>query len=522
MESRQKQALLSVWIALSAVLGTVFVTWLAMNSIPQSGIGNDRARIVDLNQVPERPVTAPAKAPAKTPAKAAALVAKADPPAKKPPTEAKPTKHAPVEKKPAEPKPLATELLANKPVAKEPVKKAPVQRAEPQPAESKPAEPRQTPGPVAKNEPAPAKPAQPAKTDSKLALNKPHDAAPANPAPARKEEPLAKPEPNPEPKPKAAPKPAAPNLRDKPSGVPMRMAPVPAPPKDKAGNKSDVMMPIPVEPEPRIAPNRPEPTPLLTPRPNNLPAYSPVEVTFPRPMGLVPAPFGYAQIWNGNRDEKLVCFTFDDGPHPSFTPRLLKLLREQDVKVTFFFIGRNVDICPDIARAALAEGHELANHTYDHIRLTGMPPAVIERELTEGAASIERATGVWPIVFRTPGGGYSQEVLNVAQRLGMTMAQWSSNAMDATQANGENPSPDRIYRNVMSTMKPGSIVLLHEPSKGSLEALPRIIRDLRAQGYRFVTLKEMMDRSGNVITSWEEARSRGDFSPRDYVLSKDG
>lgn len=96
MESRQKQALLSVWIALSAVFGTVFVTWLAMNSIPQSGIGNDRARIVDLNQVPERPVTAPAKSPAK----AAALVAKADPPAKKPPTEVKPTKLAPVERSP--------------------------------------------------------------------------------------------------------------------------------------------------------------------------------------------------------------------------------------------------------------------------------------------------------------------------------------------------------------------------------------------------------------------------------------
>ncbi len=503
MEPRQKQALLSVWIALSAVFGTVFVTWLAMYSIPQNGIGNDRARIVDLNQVPESPILAPEKAPAR--------VAKADPPAKKPPTVAKPTKLAPVEKKPVEPKA----------VAKGPVKKAPVQRAEPKPAESKPAEskpaePRQTPGPVAKNEPAPAKPAQPAKTDPKLALKMPRENA--NPAPVRKEEPRAKPES----KPKESPKPAAPNLRDKPSGVPMRMAPVPAPPKDKAKGKSGFMMPIPVEPEPRIAPNRPEPTPLLSPRPNNLPAYSPVEVTFPRPMGLVPAPFGYAQIWNGNRDEKLVCFTFDDGPHPSFTPRLLKLLREQDVKVTFFFIGRNVDICPDIARAALADGHELANHTYDHIRLTGVPPAVIERELTEGAASIERATGVWPIVFRTPGGGYSQEVLSVAQRLGMTMAQWSSNAMDATQANGENPSPDRIYRNVMSTMKPGSIILLHEPSKGSLEALPRIIRDLRAQGYRFVTLKEMMERHGNEITTWEEARSRGDFSPRDYVLSKDG
>jgi len=493
MESRQKQALLSVWIALSAVFGTVFVTWLAMNSIPQAGIGNDRAKIVDLNQVPERPVTAPAKAPA--------MVAKADPPVKKPPVETKPTKLAPVQKKPVEKK--LTE--------KKPVEKAPVQRTDP-----KAAAPRQSLGPVAKNEPAPAKPAQPAKTDPKLALNKPRENA--NPAPARKEEPQAKPES----KPKEAPKPAEPNLRDKPSGVPMRMAPVPAPPKEKAKVKSDVLEPLPVEPEPRIAPNRPEPTPLLTPRPNNLPAYSPVEVTFPRPMGLVPAPFPYAQIWNGNRDEKLVCFTFDDGPHPSFTPRLLKLLREQDVKVTFFFIGRNVDICPDIARAALADGHELANHTYDHIRLTGVPPAVIERELTEGAASIERATGVWPIVFRTPGGGYSQEVLSVAQRLGMTMAQWSSNAMDATQANGENPSPDRIYRNVMSTMKPGSIVLLHEPSKGSLEALPRIIRDLRAQGYRFLTLKEMMERHGNEITTWEEARSRGDFSPRDYVLSKDG
>ena len=86
MESRQKQALLSVWIALSAVFGTVFVTWLAMYSIPQNGIGNNRARIVDLNQVPGSPISAPEKAPVR--------VAKADPPVKKPPVDPKPTKLA--------------------------------------------------------------------------------------------------------------------------------------------------------------------------------------------------------------------------------------------------------------------------------------------------------------------------------------------------------------------------------------------------------------------------------------------
>jgi len=287
---------------------------------------------------------------------------------------------------------------------------------------------------------------------------------------------------------------------------------------------------VPGPESPHLLPPSPGPTParlgtLLANQPvslrkstGNTGSAAPVSVSLARNAPMWSATFNYAQIWNGDPSQKLVSLTFDDGPHPTFTPKLLALLEEQDITASFFFIGRNVECCPDLARQTAAAGHDVLNHTFNHIRLADAPESVVRRELSQGMKAIEEATGFAPRVFRTPGGGYSTTVLRVAKEMDMTMAQWSANAYDGTRTDSTNPSADEVYRAVMQQVRSGSIVLLHEPSEGSLDALPRIIRELRARGYRFVPLTEMMRQQAANRTSFEAAMARGNFSPRDYVL----
>lgn len=243
----------------------------------------------------------------------------------------------------------------------------------------------------------------------------------------------------------------------------------------------------------------------------------------PTPVALNSDPvntksYSYAQIWQGNPTSKKIALTFDDGPHATYTESVLDILKEKRAKATFFLIGRNVDACPEIAREILADGHELANHTYNHIRLTGQPRRVIERELREGANAIFKATGFKPSVFRTPGGGYSVDVLDVAQEMNMTMAQWSANSFDATAGNGTNAAAAIVKHNILKQARNGAIVLLHEPAFGTLDILAEVIDELREQGYEFVTLEEMMRDPGARIDTFDSARARGNFSPRDYVF----
>jgi len=265
----------------------------------------------------------------------------------------------------------------------------------------------------------------------------------------------------------------------------------------------------PREPAPATTPAEPTPSPAATTTSNT--------TTARIPSGTAHR-FPYAQIWTGDKTTKKIALTFDDGPFAGYSERLLDVLRQENVRATFFYIGRNVDMAPDIARRAHFEGHDVYNHTYNHIRLTNESIRTVERELIGGADAIERATGERPSVFRTPGGGYGLSVLEVSNRLGLTMAQWSSNAQDATRSNGTNPSPAEIARQVVKSAHPGAIVLLHEPAPGTIGALPIIIRDLRAEGYEFVPLSEIMAQPNAVITSFDAAMARGNFSPRDYIL----
>jgi len=201
---------------------------------------------------------------------------------------------------------------------------------------------------------------------------------------------------------------------------------------------------------------------------------------------------GYpARLVRGDIQKKKIALTFDDGPHRGYTERLIKKLSELKVAATFFFIGQNVDAFPDLAKMAADNGIELGNHTYSHTRLRGQSRPEVEYQVTRGFAAIERATGVRPYLFRPPGGDFDEQVCDVARQAGLSMVLWTSDAADYTTVKG-NPTAAEVHRHVMNSAANGGIVIMHDPMPGTLEALPKIVADLRAKGFEFVKISEFL------------------------------
>lgn len=204
----------------------------------------------------------------------------------------------------------------------------------------------------------------------------------------------------------------------------------------------------------------------------------------------------------GPVDERTLALTFDDGPHPGCGEALLDKLRELDVRATFFVVGKRVQARPDLVRRMIAEGHEVGNHTEDHIRLYKLPPAEIARELLECERDVRRATGHGMAFMRPPGMHFTPSVLNVADFLGYITVDVNNVAGDYPPGGGVSDltpeeaeayglQPEAIVAKVERQFKPGTIVLLHD-NPITLAALPEIVARARAQGYRFVTTSEML------------------------------
>ncbi|MFH0800833.1 MAG: polysaccharide deacetylase family protein [bacterium] len=117
---------------------------------------------------------------------------------------------------------------------------------------------------------------------------------------------------------------------------------------------------------------------------------------------------------------KHLALTFDDGPHPQYTPALLKILEHYHVKATFFLVGEVAEAHPDLVRAEAAAGHCIANHTYRHVKLTRVPPDMVATEIKACGEVLKAITGKAPRFFRPPGGDYNDQVLEVAEPWAMT------------------------------------------------------------------------------------------------------
>ena len=193
------------------------------------------------------------------------------------------------------------------------------------------------------------------------------------------------------------------------------------------------------------------------------------------------------QLVRGDIRRKEVALTFDDGPHPPFTERLLDLLKQLNLRVTFFVVGRKVEEAPGLLVRMIDEGHEVANHTYHHPNLKLLPIGLVENEIRLDNDAIRRACGKQPLYFRPPGGQRNNNVIDIAHRLGMTTILWTDDPADYAK-----PGANVIEQKLLHHIRPGATILLHDGVEQTYQMLPDLVARLRQQGYRFVTVSEMV------------------------------
>lgn len=200
-------------------------------------------------------------------------------------------------------------------------------------------------------------------------------------------------------------------------------------------------------------------------------------------------------IRNGPKDQKMIALTFDDGPHPRFTPQILDLLKQYDAKATFFVLGRHVALYPEVIRRTVAEGHEIGNHTYTHIDIKNTSKKKLQDEFEKTQAIIFSVTGIKPKIFRPPFGFCTEKVIQLAKQNDCKIVLWSK---DQDSKDWSNPGIQRIIKKTLSNVENGNIILLHDYVEGpsqTIEALKTILPKLKNQGYKFVTISKLIDLS---------------------------
>jgi peptidoglycan/xylan/chitin deacetylase (PgdA/CDA1 family) len=229
--------------------------------------------------------------------------------------------------------------------------------------------------------------------------------------------------------------------------------------------KIEVRRALPAEDEP--VPGLPDPMklPLVLP-PNHKGVYSRCEVTVP-----------------------LIAITFDDGPDPKLTPRLLDLLKQRGIHATFFLVGQNVAAYPEVVSRMVAEGHEVANHSWSHPLFTQMSKEKVESQLQRTHDAIIKACGVTPLLYRPPYGAVSiSQRAWIEKTFGYTAILWDVDPQDWKLPRRSQKVYDRIH----SQTRSGSIILCHDIHETTVAAMPATLDDLLARGYRFATVTQLI------------------------------
>jgi len=192
--------------------------------------------------------------------------------------------------------------------------------------------------------------------------------------------------------------------------------------------------------------------------------------------------------------QKLIALTYDDGPNDPHTGRLLDELAKQNVRATFFMIGRYAAEHPELARLVASAGHEIANHTYSHPNLIFRSGAQARQEFAACTRALHDAVGAHTSFFRPPFGGRRPVTLRTARQLGLQTVMWSVSAQDWKRNAGG------IEREVLRIVRGGDVVLMHDGShqrfgfnrSATVAATAALIPQLRDRGYRFVSVGEML------------------------------
>ncbi len=187
-------------------------------------------------------------------------------------------------------------------------------------------------------------------------------------------------------------------------------------------------------------------------------------------------------FYGNNVNEKCIAITFDDGPHPQNTEKILEILRQEGVKATFFLIGQEIDKFPEFTKRYIDEGHEIGNHSYYHNHLVRI------KEVNDTSGLIYKNVSIMPKFFRPPYGKITPILLFYMLIKKMTLVMWSVDSNDSTLK-----SADGLKDFLKSLeIKRGDIILFHEDYSHVQEALRDIIKDIKNRGFSFVTIGEIL------------------------------
>ncbi len=195
---------------------------------------------------------------------------------------------------------------------------------------------------------------------------------------------------------------------------------------------------------------------------------------------------------HGDREEKYISLTFDDGPHPKYTDQILALLEQYGIKATFFMIGSNVASYPEVAKRVQEKGHEIGAHTYSHPHMKKISLHALAEELTKSEKVFAEYGLPKPALFRPPEGFRSPEQVRLLEERGYRVVIWS---LDTKDWQGR-PSSHMVSQ-ATSYVQGGDVLLFHDYISGqntTITAIEELIPKLLADGYHFVTVSELINR----------------------------
>ncbi len=213
---------------------------------------------------------------------------------------------------------------------------------------------------------------------------------------------------------------------------------------------------------------------------------------------VIPSSQVFSPVVNrGPAESRSVVLTFDDGPAPPFTERILDILAQHKITATFFLCGKNVEQHPEIARRIVREGHTIGNHTYTHPFLFARSRRFMAAEIDRAQEAIERVTGVRPTLFRPPYGARWFGLVPVLQKRGLKMVMWSVMGFDWKY------KTEAIIRATVRRLHPGGVILLHDgherppaggiDQSGTVDALPAVIEAVSRSALTFVPIENYLD-----------------------------
>lgn len=203
----------------------------------------------------------------------------------------------------------------------------------------------------------------------------------------------------------------------------------------------------------------------------------------------IQAGFYLKALCRGEKNEKVLSLTFDDGPHPVHTFEVLEILKEYGAPATFFCIGREAEKYPEVVQRIGSEGHVIGNHSYTH---SGFFPLYtckkMEKDLRRSREIVERISGRPVTLFRPPFGVTNPTVGKAVKKAGYRTIGWNIRSFDTRKE-----TQDRIFRRIVRQVKPGSVILLHDRLPGCAPLLKRLLDYLKEQQYRIISIEEMFN-----------------------------